>query len=138
MIAIDWYIDSGATQHMSDQHNLFINFCPFTLGNWLVKGIGSTNMPLQAQGKGDIRIRSRMDGIWHEGIIKDVVYVPNLGANLFSVRSSAKTELVIIFLGNKVNITRQDKVVAVRTSFVDNLYHLDIDSVSCNIVPEHQ
>lgn len=48
----DWYADSGATQHMSDQRSILINFEPIEPGTWTVTGIGNTK--LFALGKGDV------------------------------------------------------------------------------------
>lgn len=53
--------------------------------------------------------------------------MPQLGANLFSVRSAARAGLSVSFSGDKVNISRGEKIVAVGKSLVDNLYHLDIE-----------
>ena len=82
-----WYADSGATKHMSDQKWMFINFKEIVPGNWPVKGIGNAK-PLQVHGRGDIPIRTKLDGTWRNGILHDTLYVPKLGANLFSVRSA--------------------------------------------------
>jgi hypothetical protein len=42
----DWWIDSGTTQHMSDQFSIFSNFTSVKPGSWPVKGIEATNQPL--------------------------------------------------------------------------------------------
>ena len=108
----EWYADLGASQHMSDQRWMFINFKPIVPGSWPVKGIGS-GRPLQVHGQGDIPIRTRCNGIWHDGVFQDALYVPKLGANLFSVRSATKRGFSVLFTGVHVNVCRGDKTVTI-------------------------
>ena len=44
---------------------------------------------IRAEGTGDFLMRFRVDGLWHDGVLHDVLFIPNLGANLFSVRTAA-------------------------------------------------
>ena len=83
----EWYADSGASQHMSDQLWMFTVYVPIVPGNWPVNGIGN-NVPLQVYGQGNIPIKTKVNGNWNEGTLKYVIYVPNLGVNLFSIRSA--------------------------------------------------
>jgi hypothetical protein len=93
---MDWpFADSGASQHMSDQRWMFTTFHAVKKGSYHVKGIGSENCPLQATGKGDICIKSKVNGEWRNNIIYDVLFVPKLGANSFSVRAATKRGLKV-------------------------------------------
>lgn len=80
--------DSEATDHMSDQLHIFNVFTAVTPGDWKIKGIG-TNSALQVHGYGTFKIRSKVDGIWYDGILEKVLYVPNLGITLFSIGTAA-------------------------------------------------
>lgn len=71
---------------MSDQLWQFENYSPIKPGSWPVKGIGLENDPLQVHGVGDIPFRCRVNSIWLEAIVRNAIYVPGLGANLFSIR----------------------------------------------------
>lgn len=46
----DWFADSGATSHMTDQRSLIFNYKPVTLGSWMVTGIGGATLPVHGQG----------------------------------------------------------------------------------------
>lgn len=69
---------------MSDQGDFFLTYQPVNPSKWPVHGIGPNNMLLQAVGIGNVGIRARIDNVWRNGIIKNVLHVPQLGANLFS------------------------------------------------------
>ena len=64
---VDWFADSGATQHMTDQRDLLINFVPVGPEQWNVSGIGGTSLPVI--GQGDVIISSIVDGKLLEGIL---------------------------------------------------------------------
>ena len=62
----DWYADSGATRHMTDQRSILTNFVPATHEDWKVTGIGGTQ--LIVQGQGDVEILSSFNSTKHHGI----------------------------------------------------------------------
>lgn len=63
--SFDWYADSGATKHMTDQKSILLNFVPIEHEEWIVSGIGGTQ--LIVRGQGDIKIISSVDGVKHHG-----------------------------------------------------------------------
>lgn len=65
--SVDWFADSGATQHMTDQRDLLINFVPVGSEQWNVSGIGGTSLPVI--GQGDVPISSVVNGKLLEGIV---------------------------------------------------------------------
>lgn len=76
-----WYLDSGATEHMSPKRSLFKNYKriekehPIRIGNGHV---------IYAVGKGNIDV-SVFDGKkWNDKFLENVLHVPDLYANLFS------------------------------------------------------
>ena len=131
-----WFADSGASQHMSDQRWMFSTFNTVTNGSYPVKGIGSDNCPLQATGRGDIFIKSKVNGEWKNNTLHDVLFVPKLGANLFSIRAVAKRGAKILFDNEGVSITHHSSVVATGTSKGTNLYLLDFEPVNCGEPPD--
>ena len=46
----DWFADSGATSHMTDQLSLLMDYQPVEPGTWMVTGIGGTSLPVYGQG----------------------------------------------------------------------------------------
>ena len=74
----DWVVDSGATNHMTDDRSIFTSFRSVNGPSITTAGMGA----LQATGRGDISIvaANRV-----QVTIKDVMYVPDLGHNLLSL-----------------------------------------------------
>jgi hypothetical protein len=66
---------------MSDQKILFEDFTQIQTGTWSIAGIGDTH--LQVLGKGHITVTVQVDNQSSTRVIKDVLYVPGLGTNLF-------------------------------------------------------
>lgn len=103
------FADSGCTQHITDQRWVFNSFQPIRPGTWSVSGIGIDNKPLQVHGYGSVPVTCEVKEGNRTGILKHVLFVPKLGANLFSVRSAIK-RVWSLFLGNfcRNNQRKQD------------------------------
>ena len=71
-------------------------------------------------------IRALVDNVWCDGIIKNVHYVPQLGANLFSAGAAADNGYEIRLNATQAQIMRDKKVVAVAIRTSSKLYHLDV------------
>ncbi len=126
----DWLADSGASQHMTDQRHLFSTFLTEASSESRpVTGIGVDNAPLFVKGHGVINIRSKVGGIWHNGSISDVLYVPHLGVNLFSIGAAADRGFNFVFNKTKVELFRNNKLVADGTRVGQKLYLLNIEAV---------
>ena len=106
-----WFADSGATQHMTDQRSIFKSFNPIDY-KWPVQGIGKNNAPLQVEGMGNIHVECYVDGNWNTAILYDVLYVPNLGANLFSIRAAASKGVSASFNEESIILQKSGKKVA--------------------------
>jgi hypothetical protein len=50
---MDWFADSGATQHMTDQRSLFSTFTPISSEKWNVNGIGPARLLVRGYGSID-------------------------------------------------------------------------------------
>jgi hypothetical protein len=62
--------------------HIFNVFTAVTPGDWKIKGIG-TNSALQVHGYDTVKIRSKVNSIWYDGILEKVLFAPNLGITLF-------------------------------------------------------
>lgn len=122
-----FFADSGATRHMSDRREMFEDFLTVKPGVWPAHGIGKDNKPLFVLGIGNVRIRCLIDNSWHGGVLSDVLYVPNIGANLFSIGAAARRGCKAIFEDDTVKLTRNGKVVMTGKSAEQKLYLLDIE-----------
>jgi hypothetical protein len=94
---------------MTDQRDLLINFVPVGLEQWNVSGIGGTSLPVI--GKGDVIISSIVDGKLLEGLIRGVLLVRGLGANLYSIGTATDTGIEVFFSNNTVSFTRNGVVL---------------------------
>lgn len=75
-------LDSGASVHMSTQRKWFINL--ETLEKEIPVRIGDGKY-ISAIGKGDINVLAFDGHTWNEKHLSNVLYVPDLKYNLFSV-----------------------------------------------------
>ncbi|BES89982.1 Hydra magnipapillata [Nesidiocoris tenuis] len=76
-----WYLDSGATNHVTHNADFFISFERFSIEKQVVTADGK---PVKAIGKGSILVKSFVNGRAEEIELTDVWYVPGIKKNLFS------------------------------------------------------
>jgi hypothetical protein len=77
-----WYLDSGATDHMSNQRRWFQNFKHYQEPKFVRIGNGKL---IPAIGSGNIDILAYNGESWIPKFLSDVLYVPDLTYNLFSL-----------------------------------------------------
>ncbi len=121
----DWFADSGATSHMTDQRSLMTNYVPIAPGSRMVIGIGGSNLPVHGQGE----VTVIMEGNDEEYTISPVLYVPDLGQNLFSIVAVTDAGMKAVFFDNKVNILDKDGRIYMEGDRAGNtMYHLKLRS----------
>lgn len=105
-----WYMDSGASDHMCNRQDWFRNFkqveppIPVRIGN---------GKSIYACGKGDIYILSFDEKKWISKHLADVLYVPDIGLNLFSSGSALDKGLSMLSDSKKCTFFKDGVVVAV-------------------------
>ena len=82
----DWIIDSGASHHMTFKKNVLQGYREFEASEPVGLGDGRT---VAALGVGEVKVTTQLHngekvGCW----ISDVLYVPKLTTNLFSVHTT--------------------------------------------------
>ena len=92
--------DSGASEHMTDKRSILINFRPIQTGTHSVHGIGNTC--LEAKGRGDVEV---VNAAGTTLLLKDVLFVPGLGINLFSISATTSKGEEAIFFKDMVQQT---------------------------------
>jgi short subunit dehydrogenase-like uncharacterized protein len=96
-----WIADSEATAHMTDQRQAFSDFESFlSTSSYQVKGIEEAK--LFANGKGSINIFTTVNGVRHKATLKNILFVPNLGASLILVTAATSNVMTVVFSGKKV------------------------------------
>lgn len=78
----DWFIDNGASRHVTNNSNCFVDFEKFELPHNITVANGKS---LPAVGKGTIKIMTIVNGENQVKFLENVWYVPEISKNLFSV-----------------------------------------------------
>ena len=112
----DWYIDSGASSHITNQRHLFVSLEPhrqaFSVANG--KTILSTD-------KGTIELQTSTRELIR---IENVVYVPKCDSNLLSLGQLRQSGITYHDDNHEMTLRRDGKTIA-RALRVGNLYILD-------------
>lgn len=118
-----WLIDSGASMHLSKIRKWFANFKPMT-GKSVVLGDGRV---IPVLGHGDIHVNITLFGRTSPCIFNNVLYVPDIAANLLSVSKMTEAGLNLSFNGQHCYIRSTSGDVIARAEKQDNcLYRVSV------------
>jgi len=125
-----WFVDSGATSHMTDQRHLFTSFQPIKKGERMVKGVGDSL--LCATGIGDINVSTEVDGRRLNLTLRKALYVPGIGYNLLSVGAAADNGIQTIFDSDCVKLVSKSDGRVITTGIRKNrtLYLMRISPIA--------
>lgn len=119
-----WIIDSGATDHMSRRREWFSSYEEFEEPISINSCNGS---PLIAYGKGKVDFECIVNGVRVSGAIHDILYMPEIVHNLFSVKSESVKGLDFYVKNNGANcFFKRGEETIVTGSEYGNLFKLDI------------
>ena len=93
----DWIIDSGASRHMTFRKEVLYDNKEFEVPEQVGLGDGRT---VKALGTGRVKFITQLHHTDHRrctGWMMDVLYVPKLTSNLFSVHATALKKKVVLF-----------------------------------------
>lgn len=123
-----WYADSAATEYMCCNKDWIDDYKPLK-GKIKVK-VGDGNI-VEAMGVGTINIKTFTGQKWIEGILTDVLYVPELPCNLFSTTTAATKGFT--FKGNEKVFTLMKDSEPVLVGYMKGkLYELEMTVVKEN------
>jgi hypothetical protein len=100
-----WYLDSGATAHMTNDGKYLVNYCKH---EEIINVTCADNGKLPCEGKGDAAIRLTNDT--RKTVIRDVAYILNLSVNLLSVSKLSERGHTTIFSPDGCYIYRNASV----------------------------
>ena len=122
-----WLVDSGASSHMTREKEILSDYRQFEKPEKVGLGDGRT---VDAVGVRNVHVEM-VFGISKpkKYVICQVLYVPKLTCNLFSVRAAAVKGKYIRFGHTKCWIRDSSENLCGMGSLVDNLYHLDCKPV---------
>lgn len=117
-----WILDSGATCHMCNQQSLFTHYKPLAKPMNVLLGDGRS---LQAIGQGSVVLTMDLPGNKINNCkLLDVLLVPDLAFNLFSVTSASKKGKVTTFSEMKCEITDKGSNILATRYREGSLYYL--------------
>lgn len=113
-----WYVDNGATSHVTNNSNFFETFEPFPTAHTIITANGDT---VEAISKGAIDVEVAVAGKWYKLTLGDVWYVPRIQKNLFSLLAAQDKNPKSRFISTaetcELKINRDVKLVGVRGRF---------------------
>ncbi|CAL1681040.1 unnamed protein product [Lasius platythorax] len=103
-----WLMDSGASRHITYRREWLENYEP-VIGEEIRLG---DNGVCSVRGTGTVRIQKLVDSKWYPSVTEDVLFVPDIRKNLFSVGVCTSKGFNVTFRGQSVSISKEDAVVA--------------------------
>lgn len=113
-----WYIDSGATAHMTNRREFISNKRKPIKAEVIV----ANSQSIKVECICDVRQKCN-DGT--EVLIKDVQYIPGLCASLLSVSQIVKSDMEVIFNKNGCKIVDKNSKIIATGSLINNMFTLD-------------
>lgn len=129
----DWYIDSGATCHMT-MHREWID----NNQNSKISEITAANGEImRVDGSGSSKLTVRVnESVSTDITIHDVLCVPGIAANLLSVSQITDRGNKVHFFSDRCEIRSRDGVLLAKAMLVDGLYRLNGAKNSCMLASD--
>lgn len=135
-----WFQDSGATQHMTFQQCHMINYVELETPILVMIGDGKT---LPGVGTGDINLEAYDGKEFSKIVLQNVLHVPELRTNLFSVTQILDKGYFLTSDANKSEFKTEDGKIVALARRKGNLFQMDFrweevqkptqEPVSCNV-----
>jgi len=121
-----WLIDSGATRHMTPCNTQLTDYKPFDQPEKVAIADGHI---VDAVGTGNVKVNVRVGRkVSRKATLYDVLYVPDLKQNLFSVKSTTDKGMIVQFGHTRCWVKNKRGQVCAMGTLVDKLYYLDLES----------
>lgn len=128
----DWYIDSGASMHMTTRKDWLKNLKNQSVVNEIVIADKSV-IPVDCCG--ETQITTIVNSEEHDIPVSEVLYVPNLATNLLSVSQLIKKGNKVSFNNNRCMINNQRNELIATADCVDGVYKLNVKQLDCLFTP---
>lgn len=127
-----WYLDCCATEHMTPYVSKINNFKK----TFLIVQMANEEK-IQAEGKGDITVQfsDRNGGLLVD--LTDVLFVPNLVANILSVGKLVEKGLKITFISNEARISKVNGEVILIAFSKNRLYEIEEQTLTVKLMNEN-
>lgn len=117
----DWYVDSGASVHLTASKQWLMN----TRNPDLSEIVVANKSTIKVDCAGDVEIRTVTDKN-HRIILENVQYVPGLTTNLLSVCQLIKNGNKVSFSENGCDIYNRHNILVATASLCNNVYKLNV------------
>lgn len=118
-----WIVDSGATSHMCNNENLFVEMRQLNIRQEVVLGDGHS---LEATAEGTVKLETLLpNGNTQKCTLKNVLLVPKLSYSLLSVSKMVEAGKTTKFDKSGCEILNEEKKVIAFATRAGNLYHLE-------------
>jgi hypothetical protein len=121
LLFYDWLADSATTSHVTNMRDAFATFQPLVKP---ISGVGNTKT--QAEGRGTVKLTTRVDGKEFQLTLEDVLYIPSNPQNLISLGRWDKSGGHYHGGDGKLVMSRKDgETIAMGTRISNQLYKLE-------------
>ena len=131
-----WYVDSGATRHMTFQRNLLLDSVEFNKPSRIYLG---DNRVISATGEGKVKIPCTDGANKIVLTLEKVLFVPELTKNLLSVSSIAKNGGIVKFDEQRCTVSKEGKNITIGNIVDGKLYRVntsEFDNVATSSTPD--
>ena len=119
-----WIIDSGASCHMCSSKDDFAEYTVLEKAECVTIADGTK---VQVVGKGSVKLRVKVGRDKQRNVtVNDVLHVPNLNANLFSVKAATQRGFVVQFGHTRCWLKDKYGIVHAMGTIKNKLYYLDM------------
>ena len=119
-----WYIDSGATKHMTLEKDLIVDFIKYEQPSKIYLG---DNRVIEAYGQGKVRLSCYDESDAVQLILNKVLYVPDLSKNLLSVSAMTQMGAEGLFNDGKCVISKDGREITIGRLVDNKLYMVNTD-----------
>lgn len=117
----EWYIDSGASRHMTLNENWLLNKCEPDSNEMVV----ADNTTMKVKCKGSLIMHTKVNNTVFEIKVNNVLYVPNLTTNLLSVSQIASNNNSVVFNMDGGRILNEKNEIIATANLVNSVYQLN-------------
>lgn len=119
----DWYVDSGASAHLTTNENWLINAMYEQCTTKEIIVANNNKVPVLCSG--DVKIVTCTDDSEYNITVKNVLCVPTLTTNLLSVSQLLSQGNSVSFVNGGCNIYNRKKMLVARATLVNGVYKLN-------------
>ncbi|CAB4021584.1 Retrovirus-related Pol poly from transposon TNT 1-94, partial [Paramuricea clavata] len=106
-----WFIDSGATKHMTFQRHLIVDYVKYKQPSKIYLG---DNRVIKAYGEGKVRLQCYDEsGVVVALVLNKVLYVPEITKNLLSVSAMTQMGAEVLFNDGKCYVTKDGRTISI-------------------------